>query len=77
MDAAAIRPWSVSGDALMVMWIGVGLMFAGFLAKWTDRSFGLAQVFNPELFEWLGTWVIRGGFVVGAAGGVLWLVASA
>ena len=39
--------------ALSVMWLGVGVMVVGFAAKWTDRTFGLAQVLNPDLFEWL------------------------
>lgn len=47
-------------------------MLLGFAAKWTDRSFGLAQVFNPELFEWLGTWVMRLGFVIAGAGALVW-----
>jgi hypothetical protein len=58
--------------ALSVMWLGVGVMVVGFAAKWTDRTFGLAQVLNPDLFEWLGTWVMRIGLVVAAAGAVLW-----
>jgi len=54
------------------MWAGVAVMFVGFAAKWTDRTFGIAQVLQPELFEWLGTWVMRIGFLVAAIGALLW-----
>ena len=54
------------------MWLGVLAMFLGFAAKWTDRTFGLAQVLQPELFEWIGTWVMRIGFLIAGAGALVW-----
>lgn len=59
-------------SGLSLMWVGAVTMLLGFAAKWTDRSFGLAQVFNPVLFEWLGTWVMRLGFVTAGAGALVW-----
>ena len=64
-------------SGLGLMWVGLAVMFLGFTAKWTDRAFGLAQVVQPELFEWIGTWAMRIGFVIAAAGGLVWALERA
>jgi hypothetical protein len=63
-------------SGLGLMWVGVAMMFIGFAARWTDRTFGLAQVLQPELFEWVGTWAMRVGLVIAAVGGLVWAIES-
>lgn len=58
---------------LSVMWVGVVVMVVGFMAKWTDRTFGLVQVLYPDLFEWIGDQLMRLGFVVAVVGGLVWV----
>lgn len=58
------------------MWAGLGVGFVGFLAAWTDRTFGLLQVLNQELFEAIGRWLMRVGFAAAALGAAAHLVTS-
>ena len=59
---------------LYMMWGGLVVGFLGFLAAWTDRSFGLLQVLNQEMFEQIGSWLMRVGFAVAAMGAAAHLV---
>lgn len=61
---------------LWVMWGGLAVGFVGFLAAWTDRSFGLLQVLNQDLFEATGRWLMRVGFAAAAIGAAAHLLTS-
>lgn len=55
---------------------GLVLCFVGFAMVWTDRTFGLAQVLLPDLYEVVGRWVIRGGAVLAFVGSLVHVIAS-
>jgi hypothetical protein len=44
----------------MVVYGLVGLV-AGFVMRWSMWTFGLGQVFYPELYEEVGLWLVRLG----------------
>jgi hypothetical protein len=61
-------------EPVVIMWGGLALALVGFMAAWTDRSFGLVQLLDQERFETIGRWLMRAGMAVafvGAAGHIL------